>query len=335
MIHPQTVLSNGALPARFNQHGQSLLEYTIILGGVSLVVWGAIVVLGGSLSGQFNGISGELGDNSTNYLTRFNLETPANQNQPNKGAQKSGIALIGGLNMDFMNPTTHRHPPRKMQNAHLQSSTQLMLREANGGEMNVSSAEGNQRTVLQTIQQSSNVAQSLQKLAEITQNEHLKGLSHQALMSASVQATHQIVTDPANPMNPAIRDLAKATTSHYSSKELAASPERIRASIEQWNLSMETGKTVVMADQRLSADQKTQAVHLLDQVIQSTRQTYHLDNLATTRRNIKPLNDSKVVHQAETFTQIRSAAQKALTPELNNSTLRTTLDSGLTLDTVH
>lgn len=92
---------------------------------------------------------------------------------------------------------------------------------------------------------------------------------------------------------------------------------------------MEDSKAAIMQDKKLTTAQQTQAVSLIDQMIQSTREAYDLNQLPD---NVKALNEPKTDDKAKTYTRLYDAAEKAMESDLNNAALETTLTNGMALN---
>jgi hypothetical protein len=329
MPQKKTTSSSPSPRRQFRKQGQSLIEYSLILGGLSLAVLGTLMLLGDSFSDRLTGISDELSLANTNYFTRLNLSVAPKSNADKTDAN-SNLNLFSKLNVDFVNPANPANQGLKSNAASLQS-TRLTLRNTNGGEMNVSSAEGIARRAAraQRMMTESVFAQGVFALAETTNSSRLRYLSQQALLSASLQATYQMVTEPSNPTNDQLKDLTKITTQNNDIKMLAKDPDRILSSIESRNNSMEDSKAAIMQDKKLTTAQQTQAVSLIDQMIQSTREAYDLNQLPD---NVKALNEPKTDDKAKTYTRLYDAAEKAMESDLNNAALETTLTNGMALN---
>lgn len=298
---------------RKRKQGQSLIEYALILGSLSLAVWGVLLILGDSVSNRFTETSTELTDASPGYLAPINAGVD------------SATSKLSGLS----GTKTAVRPSFTADSA-------LSLQNVNGGEMNVSSAEGKtMRTVRsETLSKTTDVSQNLIQLANLTNNYTLQEIARKALLSASIQAAYQIKFDPFNPTNTAIRDLAKASMEKYSNSD-SYSGDKLLGSIENWNLEMIEEQNNIKKDQDLNQDQKTQAIRLIDEVVQATRKTYnvsYVSNLIKSKQ-ITPLldRDDPRINNPGTVNLLSSEAKKVLESNLANAALKTTLVNGVAL----
>jgi hypothetical protein len=308
MIRQKTIATTQS-PTRFRKLGQSLIEYTLILGGLSFLVWSALILMGDSVSGKLTVASHKLTDAKLEPFTNLDFSAvPNNSNDPKTVIDKSAINKTDSISNENL----------------------LSIHALNGGEMNVSSAEGlrirEART--KTLQETRVISQNLFKLATESNAPNLKLLSEKALISASLQATHQLITDPTNPANTHIDDLAQITMQNFNINMLNKRPENILPAIENLNQNLKEGIESILNDNGLTAAQKEQSVSLIRQVIESTQLAYNLNQLAS---KSKAINIEKLDTSPETFNKLYKAAENALSSDLSNQALETTLTNGLAL----
>lgn len=285
-------MRNGGL-----QHGNTVSEYGILFGFLTLAAIGALSLLGGNISTLLSSLQGPVSAKPGIALSLAQLSQPSGTNMPGTIEASAQPTL----------PNSNVAP-----NA-------LMTENSSGG-MNATSVDGNQQTGIDTVHTTWGFAQRLSQLASETSDSKLKNyftvLANDAYWLSGAQANYEYHAEG----NEALKSLGSVLDNGDINMDTTLS------TIKGWNNTLKMDFERLQADTTIPQSVKQEALALAQRVMNQNEQryaAYYRINESDTRLNT-----------TDTFDQLKAIAKQTLASGQADlaSSVKTSIQTATRLD---